>query len=226
VLACLVAFIPVFSIAAFSIFKNLNNSTYVLSIVLTIPRLFMIMNGLHSLINLVFEWPRHKTKIQEVIICVESPKEENLKNRIKYDGLNIFSNNALGVTSHLELVEDIKKMSTGRFTIQGVNGTGKSTFLQTLKEEFEEAIYVPPYNSLIIDLEDSSEIAMKDMSTGQKQFKNILNILNQIKSAEEYKIFLLDEWDSNLDQEKIQLLSKQINLLAATSIIVEIRHNY
>lgn len=224
VLACLVAFIPVFSIAIISIFKNLNHSTYVLSIVLTIPRLFMIMNGLHSLINLVFEWPGHKTKIQEVLFHVGSPKEENLRIRIKYDGLNIFSHKSYGNIQHLELVESLKKMSVGRFTIQGENGTGKSTFLQTLKNEFKTAVYIPPYNSLMDDQEISSQITCDDMSTGQKQFKNITNFLKQQNPTEEYRIFLLDEWDSNLDQEKIQIISEQINLLAATNLIVEIRH--
>ncbi len=132
------------------------------------------------------------------------------------DVWNIF--NGLRITCLKEFVSKPVPTS-GRITIRGLNGVGKSTFLCWFKERVgESAFYLPAQHDLIF--ESTKE---KNLSTGQS-LKVILEEISA-KAASEITLLMLDEWDANLDQQSRQIFHELIDKMSYSILIIEVRHN-
>ena len=103
---------------------------------------------------------------------------------------------------------------TGRITLTGQNGVGKSCVLLTLKNHHQtHANYLPAKHSLCFDDESGS--------TGQKLMRELLAL-----GQDDAMILLLDEWDANLDSVNQVQLDAWLDELAKHKLIIEVRHGH
>jgi len=129
---------------------------------------------------------------------------------------------------------------TGRINVRGGNGTGKSSLLASLKTEMRRRAYYWPTNDRLafqfiggevpveVDEDDEGEavVVAESMdkklgfSSGERQLKSLEEIVNST-SAE---VYLLDEWDANLDDANKAKADALVDELAARARVVEISH--
>ena len=100
---------------------------------------------------------------------------------------------------------------TGRVNVRGGNGSGKSTLLATLKGEIKNrAYYWPTTDRLAFQFcpqgardrrrrgrgdAETAQAKAPGFSSGERQ----INSLQEIVAHTDAPIYLLDEWDANLD---------------------------
>ncbi|MCT4697172.1 hypothetical protein [Candidatus Cardinium sp. TP] len=102
----------------------------------------------------------------------------------------------------------------GRFLITGHNGSGKSSLLRRIKNEYPEAILWGPNIMLGIETIEGS--------IGEQHWKMLLNILQNSKN----NLLLLDEWDSALDHLHTKAIDEKLDALAHNHTILEVRHKH
>lgn len=151
-------------------------------------------------------------------------------------------------------VSSVLSAPAGLVAVRGGNGVGKSTLLAALKNVLRgKAYYWPTQDRLnfrfnaqnspvavapafelsgIADPEDEeaeepSEISAAEeavqkhgYSSGERQ----LQVLREIVAATDYSVYLLDEWDANLDPANRKAASRLVAQLAARARVVEISH--
>lgn len=105
---------------------------------------------------------------------------------------------------------------SGRFTIRGGNGAGKTSLLMDIKmRNPEDSVILPAHNRLHF-----VATREQDLSTGQKALK----ALEELCELPSLKLVLLDEWDANLDRENMDRIDAAVAKLAERCCVVEIRH--
>jgi ABC-type transport system involved in cytochrome bd biosynthesis fused ATPase/permease subunit len=126
---------------------------------------------------------------------------------------------------------------TGRINVRGPNGAGKSTLLASLKSEVRNrAYYWPTADRLAFEFaqgvdeievdEDGEPVLSPEtgkrpgFSSGERQ----LRALREIVSRTEAPIYLLDEWDANLDPNNRAAADALVEELARRARVVEISH--
>jgi ABC-type uncharacterized transport system ATPase component len=129
---------------------------------------------------------------------------------------------------------------TGRINVSGGNGSGKSSLLASLKTDLKQRAYYWPTTDRLafkfaggavpveINEDDDGEpvVVAESMkqklgfSSGECQLKS----LEEIVSATSAKIYLLDEWDANLDDANRVKGDTLVDELAAHARVVEISH--
>ncbi len=148
----------------------------------------------------------------------------------------------------------IGQQRAGRILVRGKNGAGKSTLLAALKTQLgTRAFYWPTADNLTFsfaqkaaeletlrkakeshsqtedDLEDDVEVALEDeeneslktgFSSGEKQIRSLQEIADKTHAS----IYLLDEWDANLDAKNRALANALVEQIAARALVVEISH--
>ncbi|MGK5089482.1 hypothetical protein WDW86_18175 [Bdellovibrionota bacterium FG-2] len=106
--------------------------------------------------------------------------------------------------------------TAGRYTIRGANGAGKSTLLALIKQQLgKEAFLLPAHSDLMF-----ASTASQSFSSGQKILKQLGEIENEVKVS----VLLLDEWDANLDETNLKLVSARIAEMAQRQCVIEVRH--
>jgi ABC-type cobalamin/Fe3+-siderophores transport system ATPase subunit len=104
--------------------------------------------------------------------------------------------------------------------IRGDNGTGKSTLLAELKAALKgRAHYVPAADSMTWHFVQTAGAA-DGFSSGQRQRELLEEILRETRSA----VYLLDEWDANLDAANRAECNALIERLAMRARCVEVTH--
>ena len=157
--------------------------------------------------------------------------------RIKLDRLVLREgDNASSTTSLDEAINLILGQRTGRINVRGPNGAGKSTLLTSLKSAVKaRAYYWPTADRLAFafslgqdevetdengDPIEDSEAKKTGYSSGERQ----LQALREIVRRTDAPIYLLDEWDANLDPENRAAADALVDELARRARVVEISH--
>jgi ABC-type transport system involved in cytochrome bd biosynthesis fused ATPase/permease subunit len=160
--------------------------------------------------------------------------------RIKFDRLVLREGDRANVVSSVsDALRIAQAQPTGRINIRGGNGTGKSSLLATLKTELRQrAFYWPPSDRLAfafaggvvpVDVEGDevektvvAESIDKKLgfSTGERQLKSLEEIVNNTDA----RVYLLDEWDANLDTANKAKADALVDALAARARVIEISH--
>ena len=131
---------------------------------------------------------------------------------------------------------------TGRVNVRGGNGSGKSSLLASLKTEMKKRAYYWPTTDRLafkftggvvpVDVEGDDEdeddvVVVADamhkklgFSSGERQLKSLEEIVN----ATDAQVYLLDEWDANLDAANKAKADALVDELAARARVVEISH--
>jgi ABC-type multidrug transport system ATPase subunit len=121
--------------------------------------------------------------------------------------------------------------------VRGPNGAGKSTLLTSLKSEVKtRAYYWPTADRLAFKFaqgidevevdEDGKPVESVEsgkrpgFSSGERQ----LRALREIVSRTNAPIYLLDEWDANLDPSNRAAAEALVEALARRARVVEISH--
>ena len=134
----------------------------------------------------------------------------------------------------------VEARPTGRINIRGGNGTGKSSLLASLKTEMRQrAFYWPASDRLAfqfaggvvpVDVEgDDDENNRGRRHDGQETWLFDRRAAAQIARGNrlfdtDARIYLLDEWDANLDAANKAKADALVDALAARARVVEISH--
>jgi energy-coupling factor transporter ATP-binding protein EcfA2 len=130
----------------------------------------------------------------------------------------------------------ILSQPTGRINVRGPNGSGKSTLLTSLKSEVTTRAYYWPtadrrafkfaQGQEEIETDENgeplppSDVKKPGFSSGERQ----LRALQEIVSHTHAPIYLLDEWDANLDPNNRAAADALVEELARRARVVEISH--
>ena len=142
---------------------------------------------------------------------------------------------------------------TGRILVRGGNGSGKSTLLAAMKTKLGiQAYYWPTADSLAFNFEklsklkeaelqknvsvDAAKLHESDLieddlneeyeepksgfSSGERQLKSLQEISEHTRA----KVYLLDEWDANLDAKNRSQAESLVEKIASKALVIEISH--
>lgn len=192
---------------------NSAEPALVAAIIVNLTRVFHILNSLNSLVSQLLEWPSMNARLE-----VMFKTRDLLLSDYDFPAkpLSEITVNGQAIGDYASVVEDLKHVQQGRFTIRGANGSGKSTLLLILKKFFgESAIMLPAHHGRLVWRNDSL-----GLSTGQKTLQQI----RELVSRNDVRVLLFDEWDANLDRDNSEAINQLLNEISLRLVVVEIRH--
>ncbi|MBA3815365.1 MAG: hypothetical protein H0X29_02380 [Parachlamydiaceae bacterium] len=224
--------LPCLGVVIYFVLKNRNDLVLLSSFVVILPILFQILSYTYLTLSLAFRWTMHRSKLTTIYKTIQGSKETHasLERKVKW-GKMMFTNSFVDphetatldssislaypepINSHQDLLKQTYR--SGRVTIRGENGCGKSTALMLIKNALEKrAFFLPTHNQLSFNSETNK------YSTGESLKNRLLEILDKVEAD----ILLLDEWDANLDKENQERLSELIDELSEKKCVIEVRH--
>jgi ABC-type multidrug transport system fused ATPase/permease subunit len=220
---------------------NVGNMAVLIALATTLPRQIEMTYELHLLAtgwnDLIAVW----TRFGGVAANMQPQPEPDFDDRIDFDRLVLREGADANVVSSVnDALRIVLAQPTGRINIRGANGTGKSSLLASLKTEMKKrAYYWPPSDRLAfafaggvvpveIDAgEEDEAIVVADttdqklgFSSGERQLRSLEEIVN----GTDAQVYLLDEWDANLDAANKAKADALLDALAARARVVEISH--
>lgn len=224
--------VPCLLVVAYFVINNRNDLVTLSSFIVILPILFLILSYTYLTLSLAFRWNMHRSKLTAIYKSIQGSKEthNSLERKVKW-GKMMFTNSFVDPTetatpetsvslaypqpinSHQDLLK--QTYHSGRVTVRGENGCGKSTALMLIKNALEKrAFFLPTYSQLSFHSETNK------YSTGESLKNRLMEILEKVDAD----ILLLDEWDANLDKENQEILSSLINELSEKKCVIEVRH--
>ena len=239
--SAIVGLAVVFGTMAWVAARNTGNIDILIALAATLPRQIEMTHNVHAFTSgwneLLAVWAR----MGGVANNMYPEPDPNYDARIKFDRLTLREGDASRTVGTLDQAMGlIFAQPTGRVNVRGANGSGKSTLLTTLKAEVKtRAYYWPTADRLAFqfnkglepeDIEVAeiggepkrpSETTKKQgFSSGERQ----LRALQEIVQFTDAPIYLLDEWDANLDPTNRAAADALIQQLARRARVVEISH--
>lgn len=224
--AALITSIPSLIVVIYSMLKYQGDTVQLASFVVILPLLFQMLSYTYQTLSLMFRWGMHRSKLITIYRAIE-PTTENpvrMEKKIKWPKIMAtYSTKSSDehvslmmpkpVISHDDLVSHTSR--SGRLTLRGENGSGKSTALMLVKNALSSrAFFLPTHNQLSFISETNK------YSTGESLKNRLMEILEKV----DVDVLLLDEWDANLDSENQEQLSALIDELARKKCVIEVRH--
>ncbi len=219
---------------------NAGNTVLLIALATTLPRQIEMTYELHLLATGWNDFIAIWTRFGGVAANMLPQPDPAFDNRIKFDRLVLREGEDANVVSSVnDALRIVQAQRTGRINIRGGNGTGKSSLLASLKTELtRRAFYWPPSDRLAfkfagdvvpVDVEgdhDDKVVVSESMdkklgfSTGERQLKSLEEIVNSTAA----QVYLLDEWDANLDAANKAKAEALVDALATRARVVEISH--
>lgn len=231
----------VFSAMGWVAVRNPGNFEVLVALAATLPRQMELTGNVHSFTSgwndLLAIWAR----LRGVAGSMRPEADPNFEARIKFDRLILREGDASRTAGSLEeAVGIIFAQPTGRLNVRGANGSGKSTLLTTLKATVKNrAYYWPTADRLAFQFTqgmEPDEIAADTtdeesntrgaaskrpgFSSGERQIRALREIVQYTDAA----MYLLDEWDANLDPNNRATAEALVDELARRARVVEISH--
>ncbi|MFV0340707.1 MAG: hypothetical protein ACK5MA_08820 [Parachlamydiaceae bacterium] len=198
--------------ALFLAWMNQNDVGFVLAILVMLPRSLQIVMHIQIIQIYLAQWTQLKERLKITHESILEPSPIDLNHLIQENKINVEVNNK--IHSLLEIENMLNKHTTGRFTITGENGVGKSSLLLKLNNKYPcSSTYLPAHHQLMLC----------EMQLGLSTGEIALASLKDIQSSN-CKVLLLDEWDANLSADKRATINQLINQLSSEKIVIEIRH--
>lgn len=218
-------FLPSVAVSIYAIIEHHHEPAALTALMLTLPRLFLVLSYTQIMLSYTSQWNVHKAKLDMIENILKTPQIEPqpLTNRIRWSQLSFTPPLPVPLKyelSNKNLFEPLEMAiehlyPAGRYTLRGANGSGKSTLLMCIKNQVKEhAFYLPTRHNLAFISNGGRA------STGEILYRQ----LDEIQKHVDVKVILLDEWDANLDEANTQILSKLIDALSKDRCIIEIRH--
>jgi ABC-type transport system involved in cytochrome bd biosynthesis fused ATPase/permease subunit len=228
--------IPTLIVVVYSVLRHEGDPARLASFVVILPLLFMILSYTYQTLSLAFRWTMHTSKLISVFNSIQGTKDSYvaLEKKIKWPKIKVTPTKNVPMTSpmastgtpidrisaafnpvqsHLDLIQHSSR--SGRLTIRGENGCGKSTALLLVKNALStRAFFLPTHNHLSFNSETNK------YSTGESLRKRLMEILEKV----DVDVLLLDEWDANLDTDNQECLSQLIDEISEKKCVIEVRH--
>lgn len=217
-LSMAVSLLPLFAAIVWAFFHKNTTVPGLAVAAATLPRQIQTIQNLGDCIVIATRWPSVRAKIQVLVSALDLPATlEEYTGAIRWNQIRILTPEGRIVNladSGLDQLDNL--MPNGRWTIRGPNGSGKTTFLATLKEKLgQRALFLPA----VTDMPFLS-IAHTSLSTGER----VIAILSEVVDQHDIDTLLLDEWDANLDGEMLLRASVMIDRFARDRRVIEVRH--
>ena len=232
------ALVVVFSYLAWVAGRNVGESALLISLAATLPRQIELSYNVHGLASgwndLLAVW----TRIGGACEAMRTAPDAQFHQRIRFEGVSLYRDQQPLPCADVDTaVGQVMAQPTGRILVRGGNGMGKSSLLVALKARLgNRAFYWPTSGKLSFEFlmdtaqgEDAEEPAedgserkpgSSGFSSGEKQLRS----LQEISLKTQARVYLLDEWDANLDSKNRTLAEHIVAGLAARAVVVEISH--
>jgi hypothetical protein len=231
----------VFAAITFVAVQNVSDTTLLIALATTLPRQIEMTYELHLLANGWNDFIAVWTRFGGVATHMLPQPDKTFDARIKFDRLVLREGDLANVVSSLnDALRIVEARPTGRINIRGGNGSGKSSLLASLKTELRQRAYYWPASDRLafdfaggvvpVDIEnddDGGKTVVTEpiektlgFSTGERQLKSLEEIVDDTDA----RIYLLDEWDANLDAANKIKADALVDTLAARARVVEISH--
>ncbi len=222
----LITSIPSLAVVGYSMYTAEGGTARLTSLVVILPLLFLILSYTYQTLSLGFRWAMHRSKLITIYRTIQpaTTVPHLMKRTIKwpkivatYSGLEANESTSLAGPQPLSSHEDLLSRTerSGRVTLRGENGSGKSTALMLIKNALStRAFFLPTHNQLSFTSETNK------YSTGESLRNRLLEILNKV----DVDVLLLDEWDANLDAETRERLSVLIDQMSLKKCVIEVLH--
>ena len=183
------------------------------ALVAVLPRSLQLLGNVHALSIYNSRLILIRRKYKNLKDFTQSLSRQDLLSQINENHIKICDTATKETICTLEFLDNIKNkiLTQGRYLICGPNGSGKSSLLKLIKIHFSEAI--------LVSAEADIAVTSYSNSLGEKQVKKIEEIFSQPN-----EIYLLDEWDANLDQPNCTKIDSMIDNIKNQSLILEVRH--
>lgn len=220
--------LPSLAVVVYSMLKYQHNMTQLTTYIVILPLLFMILSYTYQTLSLGFRWNMHRSKLTTIYRVIQATEDSpsTLEKKIKWpkimatyttaapdDHVSRTLTTPTAIDSHFDIIGHTAK--SGRLTIRGENGCGKSTALMLVKNALSKrAFFLPTHTQLSFTSETNK------YSTGESLRNRLVEILERVEAD----VLLLDEWDANLDPENQEKLSALIDELSRKKCVIEVRH--
>jgi hypothetical protein len=220
---------------------NVGNTVLLVGLATTLPRQMEMTYELHLLASGWNDFIAIWTRFGGVAANMLPQPDAHFDDRIKFDRLVLREGDHANVVSSLgDALRIAYSHPTGRINVRGGNGAGKSSLLASLKTAMRNRAYYWPTTDRLafqftggvvpVDVEGDDEddvvVVAESMdkklgfSSGELQLKSLEEIVN----ATHADVYLLDEWDANLDAANKAKADALVDRLAARARVVEISH--
>src|ERR1700733_3026888 len=220
---------------------NVGNTVLLVGLATTLPRQIEMTYELHLLATGWHDFIAIGTRFRGVASNMLPQPDADFDKRIKFDRLVLREGEHANVVSSMgDALRVTLAQPTGRINVRGGNGAGKSSLLASLKTELKKRAYYWPTTDRLafqftggvvpVDVEGDDEddvvVVAESMdkklgfSSGERQLKSLEEIVNSTDA----KVYLLDEWDANLDAENKAKADALVDQLAARARVIEISH--
>jgi ABC-type bacteriocin/lantibiotic exporter with double-glycine peptidase domain len=227
----------VFAAMAYIAIHSAGNMEVLIALAATLPRQIEMTQDVHTFTSgwneLLASWAR----MTGVADNMHPEPDAHFDARMKLDRLTLREGEAIRSVGSLDdALKLVFAQPTGRINVRGPNGSGKSTLLTSLKSAVRtRAYYWPTADRLAfafaqgedeIEIDDEgnpiepSPAKKAGFSSGERQ----LRALREIVRHTEAPIYLLDEWDANLDPNNRAAADALVEELARRARVVEISH--
>ena len=222
------ALVVVFSYLAWVAGRNVTDTGLLIALAATLPRQIDLSYNVHGLASgwndLLAVW----TRMTGACAAMRPEPDVNFDQRIRFAGVALSDDTGLLVCASIDdALSRIMTNSRGRILVRGSNGSGKSSLLVALKARLgSQAYYWPTSDKLAFALsvstasDDDEAPAANGFSSGERQLKSLQEIVSRTSAA----VYLLDEWDANLDAKNRASAEVLVAQLANRSVVVEISH--
>jgi ABC-type transport system involved in cytochrome bd biosynthesis fused ATPase/permease subunit len=233
----------VFATMTYVASQDLSNTVLLVALAATLPRQIEMTHDVHLLASGWNDLQAIWTRMGGVVENMHPQPDSEFNARIQFDRLVLRQyEKVMACNTAEQAMKEILSQPIGRINVRGDNGSGKSTLLLALKAELKNrAYYWPTADRLAFrfagavpadeneedeDSEGETSAAEKPdkkksgFSSGERQLQS----LREIVTHTDAKIYLLDEWDANLDPANRAAAAVLINQLAGRARVVEISH--
>ena len=235
------ALVVVFSYLAWVAGENVQDTGLLIALAATLPRQIDLSYNVHGLASgwndLLAVW----TRMSGASRAMRPSPDAAFNDRIRFEGIVLSDGQfAVPCTSVEQALAAVAAQQQRRLLVRGTNGSGKSTLLVALKAQLgASAFYWPTSDKLAFAfarlasdqngdgngdsddvLEASENLVNAGFSSGERQLKSLREIVHRTRAA----VYLLDEWDANLDPKNRASAEALVAQLAARAVVVEISH--
>jgi ABC-type multidrug transport system fused ATPase/permease subunit len=229
----------VFSSLTYVVIANAGETEVLVALAATLPRQIEMTNQVHQLTSGWNDVLALWTRLGGVARSMRPEPDPNFDRRINFDRLVLREDGRSHVCSSVEeAMRLVLAKRRGRVLVRGGNGSGKSTLLAALKAEIKNRAYYWPTTDRLafrfaIQVLDEPQVFENDedeprlmkskqagFSSGERQLRSLDEIVHHTDAA----IYLLDEWDANLDPSNRAMADALMQQLAHRARVVEISH--
>ena len=226
----IVSLVALFAYLAWVAGDNVGNTSLLVALAATLPRQISLSSDMHGLASGWNDLAAVWTRIGGACNAMRPAVDAQFEQRIAFDRIHLSSNHndTQRCSSLQEALQLLQQYPIGRLQVRGGNGSGKSSLLAALKTHLgHQAFYWPTHDKLAFgfavgqsDEDDEESSVPSGYSSGERQ----LRALQEITQKTQASVYLLDEWDANLDARNRTAAEALVQQLATRALVVEISH--